>query len=147
MRHGDEATTPLPIDDLGATGTTVVEGEGAAAQLVGSACTHCGALGFPHRWACTSCGGTDLRPAGLGSRGRLYTFAAVHVSATREVPYVLGYVDLDTGPRLLATIGADEDELTTDQPVVLDTTGDVWRFVPDDSEGPGKHDGPQEVHA
>jgi uncharacterized OB-fold protein len=59
-------------------------------------------------------------PAGPAcTTGRLYSWSTVHVSASRPVPYTLGYVDLDDGLRVLAVLDGEAGELRMDGPVRL----------------------------
>jgi uncharacterized OB-fold protein len=79
---------------------------------------------------CSGCGGDELAPEDLGAEGVLYTYAAVHVASGRATPYTLGYVDLPSGPRVLARISAAEEELAVDQRVRLHLDVDGWAFGP-----------------
>ena len=56
--------------------------------------------------------------AGSGT-GWLYTWATVHVSASRPVPYTLGYVDLDDGLRVLALLAGAAEDLWVGAPMQL----------------------------
>lgn len=82
-------------------------------HLLGSNCDSCGALAFPPRRVCASCGSANLRRVRLGGTGRLYTYAIVR-QAPKEfaTPYVIGYVDLDEGVRVFTrVITASEQDL------------------------------------
>jgi uncharacterized protein len=98
-------------------------------QLHGSRCTRCGALGYPARAACHRCAGTQLAPAALSPAGRLYSWSTVHVSASRPVPYTLGYVDLPEGVRVLAQVAGDPALLTPDCAVRLVLAADELTFT------------------
>lgn len=140
----EEATEPqvLPFADL-VGDVPVLDTDGATWWLVGSVCHVCDDRAFPARRVCGRCGADDVGPAVLGASGILYSYATVHVSSTRQTPYTLGYVDLDTGPRVLATIGGAPADgsprtgttLDVDLPVVLRVTDDGWEFVPADGAG------------
>jgi uncharacterized protein len=62
--------------------------------------------------------------------GRLYSWSTVHVSASRPVPYTLGYVDLEDGLRVLALLDGDTSELRMDGPVRLVTRHGELTFAP-----------------
>jgi len=97
--------------------------------LAGSRCERCGALGYPARAACHRCAGTVLAPAALSPAGRLYSWSTVHVSASRPVPYTLGYVDLPEGVRVLAQVAGDPALLTPDCAVRLVPAADELTFA------------------
>ena len=76
----------------------------------------CGAGFYPAQRHCSGCGTWDaFRTEPLPGNGRLFTWTVVHVGAARPplpVPYALGYVDLENGPRVLAPIVVDGDPET-----------------------------------
>lgn len=78
-------------------------------HLVGSSCAACGAHYYPAREVCARCLNEDLERVPLSRRGTLYTYTVVRQSTPAfTVPYVLGYVDLPEGARVMAQI-ADVD--------------------------------------
>lgn len=94
---------PSPLDDLGIS-QTHVEWSEKEPRLIGSRCTDCDRLAFPLRLVCFECGSLSVEKAGLVGLGTLYSYTKVWVSSTRSTPYMIGYVDLDDGVRLLASI-------------------------------------------
>lgn len=82
-------------------------------RLLGSRCRNCGAHFFPIREACSGCLGTDLETVRFSTTATLYTFSVVRQSLpTFPVPYVLGYVDLPEGVRIMTQIsGIDPEEV------------------------------------
>jgi uncharacterized OB-fold protein len=94
---------------------------GDEVHLLGMRCDHCGTKAFPAREVCSGCGrDTGLREAELSARGRVYTFSEVHVAPKGfPVPYVLAYVDLDDGVRLLGQVDGTAKDLTLDQKVAV----------------------------
>jgi uncharacterized protein len=88
-------------------------------RLIGCRCEACGALAFPKRAVCFSCGSRSLSEELLARTGALYSYTVVHVSSSRPTPYTIGYVDLDDGVRLLATVVGDASALRPDLPVEL----------------------------
>ncbi len=92
-------------------GELVIEEDGSGYQ-VGSRCADCGAHYFPVREACAGCHGLNLETVPLSKRGVLYTFSLVRQSTPAfKVPYILGYVDLPEGVRVMAQIDVPEDEV------------------------------------
>ena len=82
-------------------------------SLIGMTCAHCGTRAFPARDVCSGCGRDDrLEEVELDSAGTLYTFSEVHVGPKGfPTPYVIGYVDLDAGVRVLAQINGTAADL------------------------------------
>lgn len=78
-----------------------------------SRCTACGTGAYPPQRRCTACGSWDASRADpLPVGGRLFAWTVIHVAAPEPplpVPYAVGYVDLDEGPRVLAPIAVDGD--------------------------------------
>lgn len=102
----EEQTTPVSFrpDELEV-------GPDGTGHLIGARCTACDAHYFPMRRACARCLSRDVEPVALSRQGTLYTYTVVHQSIpTFEVPYVLGYVDLPEGVRLMSQIGGCEPE-------------------------------------
>ena len=88
-------------------------------HLLGMQCAHCGTKAFPAREVCSSCGRDDaLSAAELSPDGTLYTFSEVHVAPKGfATPYVIGYVDLADGVRVLGQIDGTAADLRVGQPV------------------------------
>ncbi|MFQ5557499.1 MAG: Zn-ribbon domain-containing OB-fold protein [Acidimicrobiales bacterium] len=121
-------------------------------HLLGSRCRGCEAHFFPVRQACARCLGTDLETVRFSREGVLYTYTVVRQSTPAfEVPYLLGYVDLPEGVRVMAQLTGDEADIAIGSPMVLrvepfgvDDDGDEllgYRFAPsrtgDDREEAG----------
>lgn len=97
-----------------------VDSEGGG-HLLGSRCRACGAHFFPVRQACARCLGTDLETKRLSSRGTLYTYTVIHQSTPDfEVPYMLGYVDLPEGVRVMGQMIGHELDLPLGTPMELE---------------------------
>lgn len=75
-------------------------------RLIGSECGACGNVTFPALDFCPACRRFDGQTRRtLGTRGSVYTFTIVRQAPPgREVPYVLAYVDLPEGVRLLTQL-------------------------------------------
>lgn len=81
-------------------------------RVAGTRCRACGTHFFPRRAICARCLSTETEIVPLSGRGVLYTYTVVHQSTPEfRTPYVLGYVDLPEGVRVLAPLAeipADE---------------------------------------
>lgn len=74
-------------------------------RLIGSRCPSCGAHFFPARDVCSGCLTEDLERVPLRGQGTLYTYTVVRQSTPGFiVPYLLGYVDLPEGVRVLGVL-------------------------------------------
>ena len=82
-------------------------------NLVGSHCGACGSSFFPVRQACSGCLNRDLETVPLSTEGVLYTYSVVRQAAPQfEVPYILGYVDLPEGLRIMGQVsGISPDDV------------------------------------
>jgi uncharacterized OB-fold protein len=81
-------------------------------------CTRCGTHFVLPLPTCPECGGEPELVLASGT-GTLYTWVVVHhafdADLARQVPYVVGAVELDEGARIFARIeGIDLDELRAD---------------------------------
>lgn len=94
-------------------------------------CRDCHTIVFYPRRHCTHCTGADLEWKLSSGQGRIYTYSVIRRSqhpAFRDlVPYVIAWVDVDEGFRLMTHIvGADPDDessgLAIDAPVEVE-----WR--------------------
>ena len=112
-------------------GVLELEGNGGG-RLIGSRCPACGAHFFPAREVCPGCLEQDMERVPLSGQGSLYTYTVVRQSAPGfPVPYLLGYVDLPEGVRVLGQLaGLSQDEARigmalalTVQPVGTDEEG------------------------
>lgn len=98
----------------------VAVSEAGEPRLCGGRCAACGALSFPRAEVCTECLSTDVETVALPGEGRLYSYSVVHQAPKGwDVPYVLGYVDLPDGLRVLAHIDAPPAAVAIDQKVRL----------------------------
>lgn len=142
MTAQDLATAPVSFRP----GELEIDAEGTG-YLLGSRCGGCGAHFYPIREACSGCLSDELETVRFSPRGTVYTYTVVHQSTPAfEVPYVLGYVDLPEGVRVMGQIGGCEPgDVRIGLPVVLsveafgsDEDGNQlmgYRFRPDESEG------------
>lgn len=85
-------------------------------RLEGSRCNACGTLHFPARAVCPGCGGTEHLPHRFRGAGTLWSFSELYQlqrGHAKDVPHLVGIIQLDEGPRLLAQItDAEPEELS-----------------------------------
>ena len=95
----------------------------AAGRLVLPRCTRCNELIWYPRRFCPFCGSTAVEWVEVSGRGTIYSFTIMRQGSgpfRGVVPYVLAYVELTEGPRLLTNIvDADPDSLEVGQPVTV----------------------------
>jgi hypothetical protein len=108
-------------------------------RLVLAHCDGCGATIWYPRAVCPSCGGRSIGWLEASGRGQVYSFSIAYrgPGPYRDVaPYVVAYVELDEGPRVLTNIvGCPPEEVRIGQTVrvVFDDTGAgcaLYRFEP-----------------
>ena len=90
-------------------------------RLIGGQCTACQARSYPLRLFCAACRDGEIEQTHLSSRGTVYTFTVVRQAPTGvAVPYVLAYVDLDDGVRVMTQVKvSDLAEIEIGLPVTL----------------------------
>jgi uncharacterized OB-fold protein len=71
-------------------------------------CGRCGAHQFYARPFCLACGADGPEWVGVSGGGTVYSAVCVRIPVLEElpVPYAVGLVELNEGPRLLARLGA-----------------------------------------
>ena len=118
----------------------------AQGRLLLKRCLDCGGVIWYPRAFCPDCASPRTGWFEASGRGRLYSYP---VNYPREgayadaVPYVLAYVELDEGPRIMTNItGTDPAGLTIGMPVqvVFHDTGEgsaLPRFRPESRTRPG----------
>ena len=94
-------------------------------ELVLQRCADCGSVQHRPRAICASCLSSELQHFVASGRGRVYTFTVTHQNGVppfaQAVPYVLAYVDLEEGPRLMTNIvGCEPADVSIDMDVVVD---------------------------
>ncbi len=108
-------------------------------ELVLQRCLACGATQHRPRALCAGCLSDRIQSFVASGRGTVHTFTVTHQNQApgfREaLPYVLAYVDLEEGPRLLTNVvGCEPERVRIGMPVAvefvdLDETA-VPRFHP-----------------
>jgi len=91
-------------------------------ELVLQKCSSCGTVRFYPRALCPSCMSSKTDYVRASGRGRVYTFTVTHQNQAPgfrdELPYVMAYVELDEGPRILTNIiNTPPGEVKIDLPV------------------------------
>jgi uncharacterized OB-fold protein len=99
-------------------------------------CMSCERLIWYPRGVCPACGGCEIDWLEAAGRGVIYSFSVVRrgaPAAFRDVgPYVLAYVELEEGPRVMTNIVTSEiDSLQIGDPVVavFEPTGEEAALV------------------
>jgi len=101
------------------------EGTGRG-ELVLQRCTACGLVQHKPRGVCAHCLTNDhLEHFVASGQGTVYTYTVTNQNQAKgfaqACPYVMGYVDLDEGPRILTNIvGCEPDAVTIGMSVVPD---------------------------
>jgi uncharacterized OB-fold protein len=110
-------------------------------------CRDCSNYFMPPRGFCPRCHSTRLEWRRSSGRATLHSYVISHRAAPGyegRVPYVIGLVELEEGPRLVTNIvgAAEPSEFRLDSPLILDfeSVGE-WAlpvFRPDGSEPAGR---------
>lgn len=125
----DDNSVVSPVTDLDGDRTVTATDQQGAPVLIAARCRACATLWFPMRSVCPNCAAGDPQEQQVGPSGTLYSYSRVHLSSSRQTPYTLGYVDLDEGVRILATI-EPPDRLRLDARCHLEVAPDGrWFFT------------------
>jgi hypothetical protein len=93
-------------------------------RLVMPCCTSCNTFRFPISRYCRACGKPGFDWRAVSGRGKVFSFVtyhrAYHPGFVAELPYVVGLVELEEGPRLISNIvGIAPDAVRCDMPVAV----------------------------
>lgn len=129
-----------PLPDLGDPLTAPFWAASRERRIVVQKCTSCSYLRWPPGPVCPECserGGewTEVRPT-----GRLWSVAEYHrafaPAFAGDLPYTVGLIELDDGPRMYGPMSGDPASFALDGPVhavFIDATADVtligWRMT------------------
>jgi uncharacterized protein len=111
----------------------------AAGRLLLACCDACATVIWYPKTLCPHCGGLAVSWSPAAGTGTIYSFSVVRRAAgsfRAAVPFVVAYVELDEGPRVLTNIvGCDPDDVSIGQAVqvVFVDTGErsaLYRFEP-----------------
>ncbi len=115
-------------------------------RLEAAQCNKCKHISFPGKSACPECGSRDFNMIKLSGKGKLLTHTIIRIAPdgfTDQVPYGIGIVQMDEGPRIMAQItDCDPEELKTGDSLTFQfrkiredgNTGIImyaYKFVPD----------------
>jgi uncharacterized protein len=94
----------------------------AEGRLTMPKCDDCSEYVWYPRPFCPACGSTNVTWTDVSGNGTVYTFTVVHRSGVpgyREaLPYVIAYVQLEEGPKVMTNIvGIDPEQVTVGLPV------------------------------
>ncbi len=77
-------------------------------ELVMQKCQACGQLRFPPESICPHCLSDRCQWQRLSGKGKVYTFSIIRQAPRPEwkhaVPYVVGVIELDEGPRMISNV-------------------------------------------
>ena len=116
----------------------------AVGRLSMPRCRDCSAFTWPPRPSCGECGSADLAWTQLSGRGKVYSFTVIRQvvggPAARafepDIPYMVAWIDLDEGPRLVSNIVDCPIEAVTIgmavEAVFEQASADIWlpKFKP-----------------
>lgn len=127
-----ELRHPLPYASWETRGYWEGAGRG---ELVLQRCRSCGVVQHKPRALCATCLSADIEHFVASGRGHVHTFTVTNQNQQlpfRDAcPYVLAYVELEEGPRVLTNIvGVDPAHVSIGQAVVAD----YWPGERDDDE-------------
>ena len=113
---------PLPYASWETRGWWEGAGRG---EIVLQRCTSCGLVQHKPRAVCVKCLTDTIEHFVASGRGTIHTFTVTHQNGvppfSGQLPYVLAYVELEEGPRVLTNVvGADPASLAIGQAVVAD---------------------------
>jgi uncharacterized OB-fold protein len=101
----------------------ITSDDGMQGTLIGFRCRDCGVFVFGPATFCQSCTSFEVEPVDLGADGTLYSYTIVRIPPAGwpgQVPYILGQVELPSGPQVLAeVIDCQQEDLTIGMPVEL----------------------------
>lgn len=85
-------------------------------------CRDCGAFWFPPGAVCAECTSDSYDWRAVSGNGKVFSFVIFHrpyhPGFKDELPYVVGCIELDEGPRLLSNvIGCKPEDVHCDMPV------------------------------
>jgi uncharacterized OB-fold protein len=113
-----------------------------AGRLLLERCRACQAIIWYPRGFCPHCGGAGTDWIEASGRGTVYTYTVARRSFGRwaaAVPYVIAYVELAEGPRVLSNVvGVPPDDVTVglEVEVVIAGDGAAYWFRPATAGGP-----------
>ena len=93
-------------------------------RLEAAKCKACGAMSFPPRIVCQSCGSREFETVKLSGVGKLLTHTVIRIGPTEfsnQTPYAMGIAELEGGVRLTGQIAdVDFEDLRIGMPVKVE---------------------------
>lgn len=122
MADKTEIQHPLPYASWETRGYWEGAGRG---ELVLQRCGDCAVVQQRPRGVCATCLSSNIEHFVASGRGTVYTYTVTNQNQARgfaeACPYVMAYVDLEEGVRVLTNIvGCDPDSVSIGQAVVVD---------------------------
>ena len=107
----------------------------ARGKLLLQRCQACGGYIWTPRPSCIECGSDQLQWTEVSGRGTIYSFTVIRQVAGRgsskafekEIPYVVAWIDLDEGPRMVSNVvgcAADDVKIGMRVSVVFEQLSD-----------------------
>ena len=101
----------------------ITDNAGTEGTLIGFRCRDCEVTVFGPATFCQSCTSFEVEQVDLGAKGTLYSYTIVRIPPAGwpgPVPYILGQVELPSGPQVLAeVIDCEQPDLVIGMPVEL----------------------------
>jgi uncharacterized protein len=111
----DRTSSALPIPALSPLPEVAPHFDGLRAhRLVLPRCTSCEALIWYPRAFCPFCASPSVSWEEVPARGTIHSYTVVHRGTgpfAGHTPYVVAYVDLDSGPRILTNVVESTEHL------------------------------------
>ena len=118
-----EAGPQRPLPDVTEPDTGAFWAATKDHRLTYQVCASCGTVVFHPRRLCTGCLDSKLEVRESAGAGTVYTFTVIrqhgHPYFRGKLPYVVGFIDLDEGFRMLAEIDVPPGEAAVGQRVTL----------------------------
>ena len=94
----------------------------ARGELIVQRCNACGRFWFPPANHCQHCWSGDFTWRPVSGRGRLHSFTvfrrAYAAGLADQLPYIVGIVELEEGPRLITNVvGCEPGDVRVDMPL------------------------------
>jgi uncharacterized OB-fold protein len=119
----DQADPQRPLPVLTEPDTAPFWAATSEHRLTYQVCGSCGTIVFYPRRHCTGCLGTDLTWRDSAGQGVVYTYTVIRQHGQpyfrARLPYVLAFIDLDEGFRMLAEVDVKPDAAQVGQRVQL----------------------------
>jgi uncharacterized OB-fold protein len=138
-----EATLKKPLPAVTAEAKPFWEAA-AQQQLVMQRCSDCQAWVWTPRPSCNECGSERLKWTPMSGKGEIYSFTIIRQVVGRaaskafdaDIPYVVAWVDLDEGPRMITNVvGCSVEDVKLGMKVTVafeQASPDIWlpKFKP-----------------